>query len=400
MKIVLAYSGGLDTSFAVHYCTFQQAHEIHAAVADTGAFSAEKIQEMESRAMALGAKSFTCLDIRQEVFDRFFAYVVKGNLLRGGVYPLCVAAERTAQAEAIASHALALGAEGIAHGSTAAGNDQIRFDLACAAMAPDLAILAPVRDLGWTRDQEADYLAQNSHPVDSTTSTYSVNESLWGVTIGGGETHDPWEIPPESVYQMTRPVDQTPSNSREICIGFQEGIPTSLDHEDLSGPTLIARLNDLAGEHGVGRGFHLGETVLGIKGRIAFEAPAPIVLIQAHRELEKLVLTQGQLDWLGRVSLDYGNRLHEGHYHAPVMRDLEALIDHAQRTVFGEVRVRLHRGLSQVLGVRSPKALLDPLARYGEETQMWNGRDAEGFGRISGISSRIASRRDQRGTSP
>ena len=292
--------------------------------------------------------------------------------------------------------ALERGAGAIAHGSTAAGNDQIRFDLVLGAVAPRLEILTPVRDLGWSRKEEAAYLEKHGFPVPAERKEFSINESLWGVTIGGGATHDAWAEPPESVYRLTRSVDAAPTAPREIVLGFEAGMPVSLDGERLAGPVLVESLNRVAGEHGVGRGIHLGETVLGIKGRIAFEAPAPVVLIEAHRELEKLVLTKWQSYWAAQAGLFYAQHLHEGHYYDPVMRDLEAFFDSCQRLVTGEVRVRLHKGAARVVGTRSPHSLLGRGTTYGEQTALWDGRDARGFGKVSGISSRLAAERDGR----
>ncbi|MBI4617243.1 MAG: argininosuccinate synthase [Planctomycetes bacterium] len=394
-RIVLAYSGGLDTSFCLAWLREELGAEVLAVTADTGGFTPERSEEIAARAMALGAESHIWLDLKDQVFDDFVSYIVKGNLLKGGVYPLCVAAERTAQARSIAQLALERGANGLAHGSTAAGNDQVRFDVLFRAIAPGLEIHAPVRDLGWTREREAAYLAERGLALPPGTKEYSVNESLWGVTIGGKETHDPWTEPPEAVYQLTRPLARTPDLPREIVLGFEKGIPVAIDGERLPGPELVGRLNALAGEHGVGRGIHVGETVLGIKGRIAFEAPAPLVLIQAHRELEKLVLTKWQAYWSAQVGLFYAQHLHEGSYLDPVMRDLEAFLDSLQERVTGEVRLALHKGNARVAGVRSPHSLFGRGARYGEETALWDGRDAAGFGKIAGISSRIAAERDR-----
>jgi argininosuccinate synthase len=317
---------------------------------------------------------------------------VKGNCLRGGVYPMAVGAERTAQAEAVAKAAREIGAAGVCHGSTGAGNDGVRFDVAFRVLAPEIEILAPIRDLAPSRDEEAAYLEERGIPVSRATKTYSLNEGLWGVTIGGGETFDSWREVPEEVYRLTAIEPDLPDE--DVVIGFGSGVPASLDGEAMPGVDLVAELNRRAGRHGVGRGIHVGDTILGIKGRLAFEAPAAVVLVAAHRELEKLVLTGRQLAMKNALGETYGSLLHEGLWFDPVMRDIEAFLDRNQEPVTGDVRVRLSEGRFHVAGTRSPNSLLGRGgAAYGERGAGWSGAEAAGFARLYGLAAALAAGR-------
>lgn len=391
-RVALAYSGGLDTS----YCTLllkQRGWDVIAVTVDTGGFGPGEMGTIAERARVLGAVEHVAIDARDEVYDRFVSYIIKGNVLRGGVYPLCVAAERVQQAAAVARVARERGCAAVAHGSTGAGNDQVRFDAAFRTIAPTLELLAPIRDERISRDTAAAQLAAAGVSIAPKTTTYSINVSLWGTTIGGGGLHDPWQAPPEDVWRITRSPDAA-APPVEITLGFERGVPVSLDKTSLAGPGLIARLNDIAGQRGVGRGVHLGDTILGIKGRIAFEAPAPAVVIQAHRELEKLVLTKWQSYWNGQLAAFYGNLLHEGLYFDPVMRDIEALLDSSQARVEGDVRVWLGHGRCEVRGVRSPFGLVDAgIATYGETNAFWDGNDARGFCKLFALQATLAARR-------
>jgi argininosuccinate synthase len=397
-KIVLAFSGGLDTTFCALWLREQTGCEVVTVTVDTGGFTPEQLREIETHARALKVREHRTVDAKRTVYDRFVAYLIKGNSLRGGVYPVSVGAERTAQAEEAVKVAREIGAEGISHGSTRAGNDQIRFDVAIRTLAPELKIHAPVRDLNWSRAQESEWLAERGVVVPPKTVAYSVNEGLFGTTIGGKETHDPWRLPPEEAYRMTVSPERAKAEPEEVSIGFEAGLPVSLDGRRMDGVALVAALNDRARPHGVGRGIHVGDTILGLKGRLAFEAPAPLVLVQAHRELEKLVQTRWQAHWRGLAGEFYGNLLHEGLYYDPVMRDLETFLDSLNRRVTGEVRVRLYRGASVVTGVRSPYSLMDPaVGVYGEGAGAWSGEEAAGFARIYGLASMLARRAEERG---
>ncbi|RME75711.1 MAG: argininosuccinate synthase, partial [Planctomycetota bacterium] len=329
--VVLAYSGGLDTSYCV-LTLREQGWRVIAATVDTGGFEPGEIERIGQRARTLGAAEFVAIDGREEVYRRFVRYVIRGNVLRGGVYPLCVAAERVAQAAAVARLARERGADAVAHGSTGAGNDQVRFDAAFRTLLPTCPVIAPIRERRVSRQESTERLRKAGLEVADRTTDLSINVSLWGTTIGGRELHDPWRFPEEDVWRLVRPPHEADPPT-EIVLTFEDGEPVAIDGERLPGPDLIARLNDIAGRRGVGRGIHLGDTILGIKGRIAFEAPAPIVLITAHRELEKLVLTKWQRFWKDQLGSFYGNLLHEGLWFDPVMRDIEAMIDSSQRRV-------------------------------------------------------------------
>ena len=394
--LVLAFSGGLDTSFCARWLAETRGARVVTVCVDTGGFGAEGLAWVADRAASLGVAEHHTVDARGAVWERFLAYVVKGQALRGGVYPVSVAAERTAQTEAVVSVARKVGAVGVAHGSTSAGNDQVRFDVALAALAPELEIIAPVRELGWSREESAAWLAERGVDVDTGTVSYSVNAGLVGTTIGGVETHDGWSLPPEEVYSLTVAPEAAPDVADELVITFEQGVAVAVDGERTDGPTLIDALNIRAGKHGVGRGIHVGDTILGVKGRIAFEAPGPVTLITAHRELAKLVLGKRQQHWLNQLGGFWGESLHEGLYHDPAMRDAEVFLDSVNRHVTGEVRVRLYRGTVTVLGARSSASLLAAQgAVYGEAAGAWSGADAAGFARIHGTAVRVAAERDR-----
>lgn len=383
---VVAFSGGLDTSFCVLYLR-NQGYTVSTITVDGGGFSADEIAKIEDRSKALGAVSHRTVNGREEIYERFASYIIKGNILRGGVYPLCVGAERTVQAEHLAKFAIEIGAETVCHGCTGAGNDQVRFDVALRTINPGLKILAPIRELQLSRGAEISYLQEHGINVDASKKRYSINQGILGVTIGGGETHDSWSVPPNEAYLITRAIPDTPDEPLEIELAFERGLPVALNGKKLTGFEILIKLNELGGKHGVGRGMHLGDTILGIKGRIAFEAPGTVVLITAHRELEKLVLTKWQAYMKNMVSEFYGMRLHEGAWFEPSMRDCEALIDSSQTYVSGDVKISLFRASVFVTGCRSEYSLMTEQAMYGEESSLWTGRDAEGFCKIAGLQS-------------
>lgn len=389
-KAILAFSGGLDTSFCVLYLR-EQGYEVITLTVDTGGFTAEELASIADRSAELGAIEHLAVDSRQIFYDRMVSFVIKGNILRGGVYPLSVGPERVIQAMDLVRVARAKGASVVAHGSTGAGNDQVRFDVAIRSLAPDLEILTPIRDLGLTRDQEVAYLQARGFDVPVLSREYSINRGMLGTTIGGKETKDSWELPPDAVYPTVVPVTATPDEAETLIIGFEGGLPASLDGVTLEPLPLMARLDALGAKHGVGKAVHLGDTILGIKGRIALEAPAPLILIAAHRELEKLTLTKQQLFWKNHLAEVYGNLLHEAQYFDPVMRDIEALINSSQQHVVGKVKVQLYKGNLTVVGARSPYSLMNrTVATYGEENRLWDGRDARGFCRIYGLQGMLA----------
>lgn len=390
--VVLAFSGGLDTSFCLVLLR-ERGWRVVTVTVDTGGFDAPTLAKIQARAEALGAAEHRTVDATRAVFDDHISYLIKGNIRRGGVYPLCVGAERVVQAKFVGEVVAEIGAQAICHGSTGAGNDQIRFDVALRALCPGLEIIAPVRDESWTREGSAAYLIERGYPVESKTTTYSVNEGLWGVTIGGKETHNPSQVPPDEAYVWTTPVDEAPAGGEVLTIGFMKGLPVTLNGEPMDPVTLLRALNARGGAHGVGRGIHLGDTILGIKGRIAFEAPAAAILLEAHRELEKLVLTRWQQHWKETLGNFYGMLLHEAQHFDPVMRDLEAFMDSSQEVVDGEAKVKICRGLVTVVGVSARYSLMNPaLGTYGERNALWSGADAKGFCNIYGTQSVIAAR--------
>jgi argininosuccinate synthase len=396
-KIVLAFSGGLDTTFCAVWLRETTGAEIVTVCVDTGGFTGEELAAVEARARSLGISDHRTVDGTRAVYDRFVAYLIKGNSLRGGVYPMSVGAERVVQAEEVVRVAHDVGAEGVAHGSTGAGNDQVRFDVAIRALDPSLRILTPIRELNWSREQESEWLAARGVHVPKKTVAYSVNVGLFGTTIGGKETHDTWATPPDSVYAATASPTEARAEPEELVMSFEAGLPVALDGERLDGVSLVRGLNERAAPHGVGRGIHVGDTILGLKGRLAFEAPAPLVLVKAHRELEKLVQTKWQAFWRETLGSFYGGHLHEGLYYDPVMRDIEAFLDGANRHVTGDVRVRLYRGSHDVVGTRSPHTLFDrEVATYGEGARAWTGAEAAGFSKVYGVPSMLAALRDRR----
>ena len=387
-KVVLAYSGGLDTSYCVLYLQ-EQGFEVITLTVDTGGFSASELSEMEARAKQLGAAEHHTVDARAQVFDEYVSYQIKGNILRGQVYPLAVAAERVVQASVVADYAIRVGAAAVAHGSTGAGNDQVRFDVVFQVLCPELEIITPVRDETLSREEEYSKLAERGINIPASTRKYSINTGLWGGTIGGGETHDSWAEIPDHVYELVLDSEQE-IESEHITIEFEKGIPTKIDDTAYAGPELIAVVGNKCRGHRVGLDVHIGDTVLGIKGRIAFEAGAAIVLIKAHRELEKITTTSWQRFWKDQMAEFYGKLLHDGLAFEPALRDIEALIDSSQERVSGEARVRLDRGHFTVTGVRSPHSMMDSGSGvYGEMPKLWDGTDTRGYGKIVAVPARL-----------
>lgn len=373
--IVLAYSGGLDTTFCLLWLKETFKADVVTVTVDTGGFSESELVAIKKRALELGAKEHKTIDAKTELFERFAVKLVQGNVLRGRVYPLSVAAERVLQAELVAKAAKELKVSGVAHGSTGAGNDQVRFDGVLQTLLPGVKVHAPIRELAWSRQQETDWLAKRGVMIPAKTTSYSINAGLWGTTIGGKETHDPWaEVPFPSIIA---------TGFEEVTVKFEKGVP-------VGGVKLVQKLHALGKSYGLGRGVHLGDTILGIKGRIAFEAPAPLMLIAAHQELEKLVLTRWQQFWKNHVADFYGQLLHEGLYFEPAMRDIEAMIESSQRQVTGEARLKLEPGRFAVTGVKSPYSLMSAGAKYGETTKLWSGEEAAGFSKIHALSASLA----------
>jgi argininosuccinate synthase len=386
--VALAFSGGLDTSYCVPRL-MEAGWTVHTVFVNTGGTTPAEREAIRRQAVAVGAAQHHEVDARHEVFDRFVRYLIQGNILRGEVYPLSVSAERTQQALSVIEVARRIGATAVAHGSTGAGNDQVRFDVALRVLAPELEILTPIREENLQRPQAIAYLEARGLPVPSKAGAYSINRGLWGTTYGGGWTHDTWAGPPA---ELLDPPADAPA-PRELVLRFEHGLPVALDGEPLAGAELVDRLGELCARYGVGFDIHVGETALGIKGRIGFEAGSAIVLIRAHRELEKLVLTKWQVFWKDSLGRFYGDRLHEGHYFDPALRDIEAFLASSQQRVAGEVRVRFSPGRFQVTGTRSPYSMMDPaVATYGEDNRLWTGDEAKHFSRVAAIPSLLAMR--------
>jgi len=383
MKVVLAFSGGLDTSVCVPWLKENKGAQVITVTVNTGGATRADLDQVARQAKAVGAAEHREIDARRAVYEGFISTLIQGNVLRGQVYPLSVAAERTQQAVEVAKVAREVGADAVAHGSTGAGNDQVRFDIAFRVLL-DLPILTPVRDLGLSREEGTAYLKERGLPVPEGATRYSINRGLWGTTLGGDWTHDPWTGPPADAFGDSGEGGTLPA--KEIILGWKEGLPVSLEGEAVEGPDLVEALSEILTPYRIGRSIHLGETVLGIKGRIGFEAGAAILLIHAHRELEKLVLTRWQAFWKEQAAAFFGDRLHEGQAFDPVMKDIAALIRSSQARVEGETRVRLEPGRFLVTGVRSPWSLMNPeVARYGETNALWNGAEARAFAKVSAI---------------
>ena len=382
-RVVLAYSGGLDTSFCVPWLREKLGAEVITVTVDTGGLDDAARRRVEATALSLGAVQHHLVDARARFFSETLSFLIMGNVLRGHVYPLCVGAERGLQARVVAEIARRVGARAVAHGSTAAGNDQVRFEVALRILAPDLEVMAPIRDEGFSRADEVAWLADRGVPWPAERAAYSVNSGLWGCTIGGRETSDTVEPLPEDAWVLTHGAFDRPQAPSTRSVTFERGVPVALDGEVAPPVDLIERLNVEAGAYGIGRGIHLGETILGVKGRVAFEAPAATVLIAAHRELEKLVLTAKQQRVKDLVAATYGDLVHEGQSLDPVGRDIEALFLRSQERVTGTVRVLFRPGATFVEGVTSPHSLkAASSAVYGETAAEWTAADARGFSRM------------------
>jgi len=392
-KIIVAFSGGLDTTYCAAWLRETTDAEVVTVTIDTGGFDSGELDSIEAASQRAGAHRHLTVDGKDEVFDRIVSRLIQGNVLRGGVYPLCVSAERIIQAELLVRQAHELGADAIAHGSTGAGNDQVRFDVSFRTLAPEIEILAPIREQALSREQESEWLAGHGIPVSASTTTYSINAGMWGTTIGGGALHDPWSSVPDDAFPTVVTPELAPADGATVLIGWEDGIPVSLDGEQLTGPDLVQQLNLIGATHGIGRGVHLGDTILGIKGRIAFEAPAAMILIAAHRELEKLVLTRWQRFWKDQLSDFLGTLVHEALVHDPVFDDIAAMVSSSQQRVCGTTRASLCRGVLAIEGIKSPYSLVDEAnAVYGETQSLWSGADAAGFTRIYGLQGALAHR--------
>ncbi len=386
-KLVLAFSGGLDTSFCVKYLSEEKGYEVHTAIANTGGFSAEELKVIESKAMRLGAASHAALNIEQEYYEKSIRYMVYGNILRNGTYPISVSSERIFQAMAIIEYAKRIGAKYVAHGSTGAGNDQVRFDLTFQVLAPEIEIITPTRDLTLTREYEINYLKEHGYEADFRKLEYSINKGLWGTSVGGRETLHSEQTLPDEAY----PSQVTASGEETLKLTFAEGELCAVNGVAYADKVEAIRAVEAAGsKYGIGRDMHIGDTIIGIKGRVGFEAAAPILIIAAHKMLEKHTLTKWQLYWKDQLSTWYGMFLHEAQYLDPVMRDIEQFLLHSQRSVTGTVEVRLRPLGYTLVGVDSSFDLMKTdFGEYGEVNKAWTADDVKGFTKMLSVPMKI-----------
>ena len=391
--IILAFSGGLDTSFCVPWLKENYGRDVVTACVDTGGLDSAAAAALKKRALALGAIEHVLIDAKQEFFETVIRHLIAGNVLRGNAYPLCVGAERGLQAAKLAAIATERGATTVAHGCTAAGNDQVRFEVALSTLNPGLEVLAPVRDNSWVREEQLAYLEQHDLPLPPQGSAYSINRGLWGITIGGQETLTSEGSIPESAWVLSANAFSDPLPASQHSLEFRKGVPSKLDGEALPPVRLIEKLEALAGGYGIGRGIHLGDTVLGTKGRVAFEAPAAITLITAHRELEKLVLSAQQARVKDSVAAVYGDWVHEGKQLDLACKDVEALLTSSQRRVSGTVNFTLRPGQLFIDGVESEHSLLAATRGvYGEAAGEWTPADALGYARVLSLPGMLQTR--------
>src|ERR1700761_27436 len=381
-KVVLAYSGGLDTTYCAVYLQKVKHLEIHALTVNTGGFSKEEIAQIEARARHLGVASFECVDVTKEYYDSCIKYLVFGNVLKNATYPLSVSAERMVQAIAVAEHVKKTGAAFVAHGSTGAGNDQVRFDMVFQSMLPGVEIITPIRDLRLSREEEIAFLKENGVDMNVEKAKYSINKGLWGTSVGGKETLTSKDYLPEDAW----PTQVTETGTRELTLEFEKGELHAIDGKTFTNPVeAIQHLQAIAQPYGVGRDIHVGDTIIGIKGRVGFEAAAPVIIIKAHHLLEKHTLTKWQLYWKDQLSTWYGNWLHEGMMLDPTMRNIEAFLEDTQKTVSGKVFVTLQPYRFNVTGIESNHDLMNSeFGAYGEMNKSWSGEDVKGFAKIFG----------------
>lgn len=386
-KVVLAYSGGLDTSFCAKYLSVEKGLEVYTAIANTGGFGKEELERIEKKAYELGSEKHVTLDVTDTYYEKCIKYMVFGNVLRNNTYPVSVSSERVFQAIAIIEYAKKVGAKYVAHGSTGAGNDQVRFDLTFQVLAPDIEILTPTRDLQLTRQQEIDYLKKHGVDADWSKMAYSINKGLWGTSVGGKETLTSDKTLPESAYPSQLEVTE----EREITLDFVEGELKGVDGKRYFNTVEAIRdLEAIAAPYGIGRDVHIGDTIIGIKGRVGFEAAAPMIIIKAHQMLEKHTLTKWQMYWKEQLGNWYGMFLHESLYLEPVMRNIEKFLEDTQDSVSGKVIVKLRPYQFVLVGVDSPYDLMkSDFGEYGEMNKAWTADDVKGFTKIMGTSLKI-----------
>ncbi|MFT3992828.1 MAG: argininosuccinate synthase [Dysgonomonas sp.] len=386
-KVVLAFSGGLDTSFCAMYLSKDLGYEVYTAIANTGGFTPNELKVIEEKAYKLGAKKHISLDITQEYYEKSIKYMIFGNVLRNGTYPISVSSERIFQAIAIINYAKEIGADAVAHGSTGAGNDQVRFDLTFDVLAPGIEIITPTRDMILTRDYEINYLKEHGYEADFTKMEYSINKGLWGTSIGGKETLKSNKTLPEEAY----PSQLKKKDHETLTIDFEQGEIAAVNGEKYADKVkAIQKIEDIASAYAIGRDMHIGDTIIGIKGRVGFEAAAPLVIINAHKMLEKHTLSKWQQYWKDQTSNWYGMFLHEAQYLEPVMRDIEAMLESSQRNVTGRVIIELKPYHYTLVGVESDFDLMKAdFGEYGEVNKAWTSDDAKGFTKIYSIPNKI-----------
>jgi len=379
-KVVLAFSGGLDTSFCAIYLSEEKGYDVYTAVANTGGFSQAELKKIEERAYQLGASHHAALDVTKEYYEKSIKYMVFGNVLRNGTYPISVSSERIFQAIAIIEYAKKVGASYVAHGSTGAGNDQVRFDLTFQVLAPDIKIITPIRDMTLTREYEINYLKQHGIEADFKKMAYSINKGLWGTSVGGKETLIPNETLPEEAY----PSQVTTHGTETVTIDFEQGEICGVNGTNYSNKIeAIRKVEELGSAYGIGRDMHLGDTIIGIKGRVGFEAAGALLIINAHKMLEKHTLTKWQQYWKDQIGTWYGMFLHEAQYLEPVMRDMECFLQSTQKNVTGRVILQLRPYSYTVVGAETPFDLMkNDFGEYGEVNKAWTGDDVRGFTKI------------------
>ncbi len=378
--VVLAYSGGLDTSFCVKYLSGERGFTVHSVLVDTGGYSEEELENVEKKAYEMGVERHTTIRATQKLYDECLKYLVYGNVLRNNTYPLSVSAERVFQALAIAEYANEVKADAVAHGSTGAGNDQVRFDMIFNIMVPGMEIIAPIRDLKLSREAEIEYLKKHGVELDWNKTKYSINQGIWGTSVGGKETLTSSEYLPEEAF----PHQLSKNDTRKVTLHFKKGELKGIDDEMFDNPVdAIKTLSEMASPYAIGRDIHVGDTIVGIKGRVGFEAPAPMIIIKAHHALEKHVLTKWQQYWKDQMGVWYGMMVHEGQFLEPVLRNIEKFLADSQGHVTGEVFVRLEPYRFTVLGIASSYDMMSPeFGTYGEMHMGWSGEDVKGFSKI------------------
>lgn len=381
-KVVLAFSGGLDTSYCVKYLGEDKGYDVHTITVNTGGFSTDELAEIEKRAVALGVKSHKNVEETKNYYDKVIRYLIYGNSLKNNTYPLSVSAERMSQALAVANYAKSVNADAVAHGSTGAGNDQVRFDMIFQILIPNVEIITPIRDMKLSREDEISYLKAKGVQMNFDKAMYSINKGIWGTSVGGKETLNSLGTLPEEAF----PTQLEKNGTEKVVLGFEKGELLKINDQTFNHPVAaIQYLQTLAGPYAIGRDIHVGDTIIGIKGRVGFEAAAPMIVLKGHHALEKHVLTKWQLSWKDQLAQFYGNWLHEGQYLDPIMRDIEAFLTNSQKHVTGDVHVQLNPYRFQVIGIESKYDLMSSkFGKYGEMNLGWTGDDVRGFTKIFG----------------